>query len=149
MVIDNVIDFRVVMADGSIVNVSDTSDHDYFWALRGAGHNFGIVPSLRYKIYEPDYLQWNYTMMAFSQDKLEAVYEVMNKITARPEHELTNVINYAIWMRSPDIDPNNVSFTLEKPGRSNTYQARSSYFLALSTPFQMTTAQPSPPGFWT
>lgn len=34
---------RVVTAAGEIVTVSDTENEDLWWALRGAGANFGIV----------------------------------------------------------------------------------------------------------
>lgn len=41
---DNVRNYEVVLADGSIVNASPTSHPDLYWALRGgSGTNFGIV----------------------------------------------------------------------------------------------------------
>ncbi|KAF1926972.1 FAD-binding domain-containing protein [Didymella exigua CBS 183.55] len=43
--VDNLISLRVVTSNGSIVTASKTSHPDLFWALRGAGPNFGIVVS--------------------------------------------------------------------------------------------------------
>lgn len=46
MGVDNIISLRVVLASGDIVTVSRTSFPDLFWAMRGAGPNFGIVISM-------------------------------------------------------------------------------------------------------
>lgn len=40
---DNVLSYEVVTASGIIINVSQTSYPDLYWALRGGGNNFGIV----------------------------------------------------------------------------------------------------------
>ncbi|CAG5161875.1 uncharacterized protein ALTATR162_LOCUS6114 [Alternaria atra] len=40
---DNVISYEVVTASGLIINVSQNSFPDLYWALRGGGNNFGIV----------------------------------------------------------------------------------------------------------
>ncbi|OJD29127.1 fad binding domain-containing protein [Diplodia corticola] len=50
---DNVVNYEVVIANGSIINVSRDVEPDLFWALRGGGNNFGIVT--------------NFTVTTFSQ----------------------------------------------------------------------------------
>lgn len=40
---DNVLSYEVVTASGMIINVSESSFPDLYWALRGGGNNFGIV----------------------------------------------------------------------------------------------------------
>ncbi|KAF3037102.1 hypothetical protein E8E12_006131 [Didymella heteroderae] len=40
---DNVLSYEVVTASGIIINVSQTSYPDLYWALRGGGNNFGIA----------------------------------------------------------------------------------------------------------
>jgi FAD/FMN-containing dehydrogenase len=46
---DNVIEIQLVTADGAIVDVTESSDPDLFWALRGGGGNFGIAASFVYR----------------------------------------------------------------------------------------------------
>jgi FAD/FMN-containing dehydrogenase len=40
---DNVLGFRLVTADGSMVCANSSENLDLFWALRGGGGNFGVV----------------------------------------------------------------------------------------------------------
>lgn len=48
---DNVIDMRVMLADGRIVTASETVNFDLWWAMRGGtGGNFGILLSVRYRL---------------------------------------------------------------------------------------------------
>jgi hypothetical protein len=48
---DNVIDLRVMLADGRIVTASASANTDLWWAMRGGtGGNFGILLSLRYRL---------------------------------------------------------------------------------------------------
>lgn len=44
---DNVVVFEVVLADGRIVQATETSSPDLFWALKGGSNNFGIVTNIR------------------------------------------------------------------------------------------------------
>ncbi|KAK1143338.1 hypothetical protein N8T08_006865 [Aspergillus melleus] len=43
MAADNVKDFHVVLADGTITDANAKENSDLFWALKGGGANFGIV----------------------------------------------------------------------------------------------------------
>jgi FAD binding domain/Berberine and berberine like len=48
---DNVIDMRVMLADGRVVTASATVNSDLWWAMRGGtGGNFGILLSVRYQL---------------------------------------------------------------------------------------------------
>jgi FAD/FMN-containing dehydrogenase len=48
---DNLLAVELVDAEGEIVQVSEDSDPDLFWALRGGGGNFGIAASLEYRLH--------------------------------------------------------------------------------------------------
>ncbi|KAI0145106.1 putative FAD-binding oxidoreductase [Xylariaceae sp. FL1272] len=51
LVCDNVVNFEVVLADGSIVNANATSNSDLWWSLKGGANNFGIVTKFTLNTY--------------------------------------------------------------------------------------------------
>ncbi|KAI1275691.1 FAD-binding domain-containing protein [Xylaria sp. FL0933] len=53
LVIDSLVSAKLVTANGDLIEVSDTLHSDLFWAIRGAGTNFGIVTSAIFKLSEP------------------------------------------------------------------------------------------------
>jgi FAD/FMN-containing dehydrogenase len=48
---DNLLGVELVNADGDVVNVTDESDPDLFWALRGGGGNFGVAASFEFRLH--------------------------------------------------------------------------------------------------
>ncbi|PIA89336.1 6-hydroxy-D-nicotine oxidase [Cercospora beticola] len=77
---DNLISAKLVLGNGSLAEVSAHQHEDLFWALRGAGHNFGIVAEFVYKIYDvtEENRDWAYEQFYFEEEKLEEVLRVMN-----------------------------------------------------------------------
>lgn len=69
---------NVVLADGSPVGVNATSNADLFWAMQGAGHNFGIVTSMIKKIEPRQVDTWHTHSYIWAQDKLETVFNALN-----------------------------------------------------------------------
>ncbi|KAI1657067.1 FAD-binding domain-containing protein [Daldinia decipiens] len=47
LVCDNVVEFQVVLANGSFVHANANSNKDLFWALKGGATNFGIVTTFK------------------------------------------------------------------------------------------------------
>lgn len=76
---DNLLSARVVLADGTAVEGSAQERPDLFWALRGAGHNFGVVTSFEIKTYEIR-ADWTMTKLSFTQDRLEALFTTWNEL---------------------------------------------------------------------
>ena len=50
-VCDNVLSLDVVTADGEMLTCSETQNTDLFWGMRGAGANFGVTTSFRYRLH--------------------------------------------------------------------------------------------------
>ena len=48
---DNLLSLDVITADGEMLVASADQNADLFWAMRGAGANFGIVTSFRYRLH--------------------------------------------------------------------------------------------------
>ncbi|KAK8044171.1 hypothetical protein PG993_004195 [Apiospora rasikravindrae] len=57
LAIDVLVSCEVVLANGDIVTASETENPDLFWALRGAGHSFGVVTSFTSRIF-PQGMAW-------------------------------------------------------------------------------------------
>lgn len=53
LLVDSLLTVRLVTGNGTMLDVSQDSNPDLFWALRGATPNFGIVTSATYRLYEP------------------------------------------------------------------------------------------------
>jgi FAD/FMN-containing dehydrogenase len=50
LTIDHLVSAEIVLADGSVVTASGSENPDLFWAIRGAGANFGIVTSFEFEV---------------------------------------------------------------------------------------------------
>ncbi|PKX89072.1 FAD-dependent monooxygenase fmqD [Aspergillus novofumigatus IBT 16806] len=52
LLLDALVSVRLVTASGDAITVSSTENPDLFWAIRGAGANFGVVTSATYQLYD-------------------------------------------------------------------------------------------------
>lgn len=51
LISDALVSVRLITADGRLLHVSKDSHADIFWAIRGAGANFGIITSATYQVH--------------------------------------------------------------------------------------------------
>jgi Luciferase-like monooxygenase/FAD binding domain/Berberine and berberine like len=58
LTIDHLRAVEMVLADGSVVHANDEENVDLFWAVRGAGANFGIVTSFEFEVDEVGLVGW-------------------------------------------------------------------------------------------
>ncbi|KAI2612799.1 FAD-binding domain-containing protein [Hypoxylon fragiforme] len=97
---DQFVSMNVVLADGTLHKIDASSD--LWWAMKGAGQNFGIVTSVTSKIYDIEQYDWAIETLIFSGDQVEAIYQAAN------DHLSTvpvNIINWSYWLNIPGIDP--------------------------------------------
>lgn len=79
LVIDNLLRVKLVLADGRILNASEEENPELFWAIRGAGHNFGVVSEFTFKAFEQKSKVYA-GLVAFAPDKLEQIIEFANHL---------------------------------------------------------------------
>jgi len=51
LIVDSLLSVRIVTGTGEAVTASATENSDLFWAIRGAGHNFGVITSATFQVY--------------------------------------------------------------------------------------------------
>lgn len=85
LTIDCILSAEVVLADGSIVQTSSSSNPDLFWALRGAGAQFGIVTRFVSRVFPQDEV-WSGTL-AYALDKLPGLVEIANEFHDRQNRD--------------------------------------------------------------
>ncbi|KAK2757356.1 hypothetical protein FQN54_004870 [Arachnomyces sp. PD_36] len=79
LTIDNLLSVKVVLADGRIVVASETENQDLFWALRGAGHNFGVAVDFTYRAHDLDHEVYAGALV-FGAEKLEQIVNFLNTL---------------------------------------------------------------------
>jgi hypothetical protein len=50
--IDNLVSVEIVTANGEVLHASEQENADLFWAVRGAGSNFGVVTWFEFKLHQ-------------------------------------------------------------------------------------------------
>ncbi|KAK7421591.1 hypothetical protein QQX98_002058 [Neonectria punicea] len=103
LIADQFVSMNLVLADGTLETIDETSD--LWWAMKGAGHNFGIVTSLTAKVYDIEHTNWAIETLIFSSAQVEEVYQAANDNLLGKQPE--GVINWSYWLNSPDADPTN------------------------------------------
>ncbi|PTB63072.1 FAD-binding domain-containing protein [Trichoderma citrinoviride] len=103
LISDNFVSLNVVLANGTETIVSAKSNSDLFWAMKGAGHNFGIVTSAYIKIYPRKASTWHYHNYVWSQDKLEKVFGALNKFQGKGQIPALMGVNFGQFSIEPSI----------------------------------------------
>jgi FAD/FMN-containing dehydrogenase len=76
---DNVVEARVMLADGRIVIANERQNVPLFWAIRGGtGNNFGVLLEVTYRLHRPGPL-WGFSIGWDIADAPLAIFEMQNR----------------------------------------------------------------------
>ncbi|PVI00724.1 FAD-binding domain-containing protein [Periconia macrospinosa] len=81
LTIDNLLSVDIVLASGDQLTASETQNPDLFWAIRGAGQNFGVVTSFTFRGFDQPNPVYAGTLL-FPLDKLPQVLAFINTFHA-------------------------------------------------------------------
>lgn len=115
LVLDNIIDMTVVLADGTVAHVSSTSNPDLYWGMKGAGQNFGIVAEANFKIYDPPTSNWVYAELTFAdaEHQIEPLFEAMNQLNSNGSQPRELGTVYPIFTINPQYSKTDVGISLD------------------------------------
>lgn len=117
MVSDNFLQLNVVLADGSAIRVNSTSHSDLLWAMKGAGHNFGIVTSFEMNVFPRGPDTWHYHNYIWRGEKLEDVFDALNDFHGNGSTPINMALNLGYFLM-------NTTITQEEPVISWTFAYR-------------------------
>lgn len=93
MAVDNMLSLRVVTAKGEAIDVNPTTNPDLWWAMRGAGPNFGVVTSATYKaILTPDRHAWLMTL-TFDGSRAAEVAQAVQDLPLLPNQVIFYILS--------------------------------------------------------
>ncbi len=98
---DSVRSFDIVDAEGRAVHVTDNSDSELFWALRGGGGDFALVTAMEFDLYPAPALYGG--LVLWPADRTDAALEAFLGITEKAPDELTVWINRLQFPQSPPM----------------------------------------------
>jgi FAD/FMN-containing dehydrogenase len=101
LTIDSLLSAEVVLADGEIVRVSETSHPDLFWALRGGGGDFGVVTEFEFRAHRvgPTVLAG---LLVYPWEQAGAALRAARSLMATAPDELTV---FAVLLTAPPQEP--------------------------------------------
>ncbi|CAN8104151.1 unnamed protein product [Discula destructiva] len=78
---DNMISCKLVLADGTVFLASRDSHPELFWAIRGAGHNFGIAVEATFQVYAEAHGGVHYTWdLEYTLEQCDEVFTTLNHV---------------------------------------------------------------------
>lgn len=87
LTIDHLRAVEMVLADGTLVRASATENPELFWAVRGAGANFGVAVAFEFVVDEVDAVGW--AQLAFQVPDPAAYLEAFGRVVASTPRETT------------------------------------------------------------
>lgn len=100
LTLDNLLSVDVVLADGRHLRASEDEHPDLFWAMRGAGTNFGVVTAFTYRLHPVSMVLGG--LVLHSIDRARDVLRFYRDFAVSQPDELTT---YAAVLTAPDGNP--------------------------------------------
>jgi FAD/FMN-containing dehydrogenase len=101
MAADNILAADVVLADGRVVHADAEHEPDLYWALRGAGGNFGVVTALHVRLHPITEITTG--MIAFAWAQAEAVLTGVAELTKDTPDELALMFGVFVGPAGPMV----------------------------------------------
>jgi FAD/FMN-containing dehydrogenase len=99
LTIDDLLSAEVVTADGDVIQVSEESDPDLFWAIRGGESNFGVATRLELRLHEISEIVGGMLILPATPETITGFLEAAE---AAPE-ELSTIANIMIAPPMPFV----------------------------------------------
>lgn len=99
-VCDNLLSVEMVNADGEVIIASEEQNAELFWAMRGAGSNFGVVTEFRYRLHPLDGVVAG--LLLHPRDRAENLFEFYRDFLVGTPDELTTTF---LYLNGPDGSP--------------------------------------------
>ncbi|KAF1933956.1 FAD-binding domain-containing protein [Didymella exigua CBS 183.55] len=126
LTIDNLLSVEIVLASGKVVTASKSEKADLFWAIRGAGQNFGVVTKFTFQGYPQENPVFAGPLV-FPPTALPKIVEFMNRF-----HE-TNDGNQALLVAFSSPPPANAPVVLTQLFHNGTEEEGKAIFADLFT----------------
>jgi len=104
LTIDSLLDVELVTADGRVVRADEKENAELFWGLRGAGANFGIVTSFRFRLHPvgPAVVQG---VMVYPLERARELAALFRDLVAAAPDELMMSLEFRIATQYPPYSP--------------------------------------------
>jgi pimeloyl-ACP methyl ester carboxylesterase/UDP-N-acetylenolpyruvoylglucosamine reductase len=89
--VDNLLEVEIITADGHVRRASRDEHADLFWAIRGAGANFGVVTSFTFRLHEVGPSVYG-GLIAWPGERVHEIMRAYRTITTQAPREL------AVWL---------------------------------------------------
>lgn len=99
--VDTILELELVTADGQVLRVTNESDPELFWALRGAAANFGIVTWVKQRL-TPVPPQIVAGQLLYSAEQAPALLGELDAYAAQASEDLTIFGSYTVVPHDPD-----------------------------------------------
>jgi FAD/FMN-containing dehydrogenase len=92
--IDNLASVDIVTADGRLLRASESVNGDLFWALRGAGGNFGVVTSFEFRLH-PIAPTMMFCAPAYPETRAREIFSLWRGFMATAPDALSGLVEFS------------------------------------------------------